>query len=818
MLCVRVVVEAPATLAARALDAWVRGILRHRWIALGLTFVLTLGFGAVAASLPVMTTIRDFLPPDTPGFASWDEARSRFGGDEVAMIALEADDHFTPAGRARLAAAAAALEAHPFVERVVSPSAAQRIAADPDDAESIVVVPVLPEDASESEARASALAAGGVGGSLFSRDGRVAVLFAQVVANRDDVAVRPGVREEVERRAAKLPGAEVQRRHEGGLRRLLEVTKQTVGAELVELVVAAGYPRETVRAVGFPILFGSLVSDSQDNIRVLFPATLVVLLVVMFVLLRRPVDAFLPMLCVGPAVIWAIALGGLIFGRITLITSVAPAMVLVVGVSDVVHLVTQFRHEQARGLERALAIRVAFREVGAACLLTSLTTLIGFGSMVLLPLPPSRELGVFAGLGVLTAFLLSFVLTPIALSFERIDLGRGPSGPADRIGGFLGAISHGVARHPRPVVAVSFVLTTVVAVAAGFVEFENVITRKLSADHPTRLAARFMEETFGSSAEIEVLIDAGRPDGLKDPAVLGAVRALDTWIERDPRASEAVSLADVVARIHETIGGEAGSFPDDAATIAQDLLLFEVSGGESLGAFVDETFQHARMTVRVPEGSAEAVVAFAEAIDAEAARRFPAGARAEANGIGLQSARLGPRLLETSMEGFAGALVLIAALMTLLFRSIKVGVLSILPNVFPVAAGLVGAALIFEQVDVDALTSMAICIGIAVDDTIHFLSRFRIERARGLDREAAVQVAMMEAGYGILRTTVILVFGFVVLLWASYAPIRTMGFMLPATLITAVLLDLSMVPAMARLGWLEPRGAAPRPDPARSPA
>ena len=265
---------------------------------------------------------------------------------------------------------------------------------------------------------------------------------------------------------------------------------------------------------------------------------------------------------------------------------------------------------------------------------------------------------------------------------------------------------------------------------------------------------------------------------------------------------------DVLEELHRLMApeeAERSPLPvESREQIAQYLLLFEVSGGEDLDTLVDSTLQHGRVLIRGVDGTAEEAIAAAHRYDRYAVDVMPKGTRATTGGIGLLAARLGPQIYESTLRGFVMALLLIAAVLAVLFRSARVGLISLIPNLFPVAISVALVPVFFAQIDTDTLTFVPICVGIAVDDTIHFLARYRIERAAGAERVDAVHTTICEAGHGIVRTSVILIAGFVILLAADYLPIATVGMLLPVTLATAVLMDLTVVPAMAQLGLLDP--------------
>lgn len=798
---------------ARFFDAWARAMLGNRALVLVVVSVITLLLGWRAATLPIVTTLTDLLPEDTPGLTSYWEARDRFGGDESVFLGLLAEDHFTDAGIARLVTLSEALAAHPFVERVISPATLDEIRADPGDPlGGLLVDPHIRPGRSAHDVGQALLADEDLKGSVISADGRMVMVIAQLIPNTQEMADSPALKEEIERRVRGFPGLDQFADAQGaaGSRRL-EIAKQVATTDLIAAARDAGYSEAQIHAGGFNVILHFLLSEGGRNMKVLFPFTALMTLLSLVYLMRRPIDVILPLLCVGPAVIWAMGLGGLVFDRLSIISTIAPVMVLVVGVSDVVHLVTQFRHELARGRTQEEAIRVAFRQVGAACTLTSLTTFIGFGAMWFLPLPPSRELGVFAGMGVVAAFILSFVLTPVLLSFTQATPA---SSSGDRAGAaltrFLGRLADFIAPRPRLITAVGLVATVLVIGVVLQVEVENGLVRKIGRDHPVRRMLGRMEQALGGGAQLEVLIDSGEPDGLKDPKMLEGLHELFRRAEGEPDVGDTTSYVELIERIHRILGpGSAAGdavLPDSRELVAQYLLLFEMQGGDDLAPLVDHTMRYARGAIRIGDLTAEEAIALGDTVDGWGRELLPDGASVEAGGLGLLAARFGPRAKVSALQGFATAMLLIAVLLGLLFRSVKVGVLSLVPNVLPVAFGVSVVALLYEQVDLDTLNFLAICLGIAVDDTIHFLARFRIERGRGLEREAAVRATILEAGHGIVRTSLVLVAGFAVMILGDYMPISSGGMLLCLTLAAAVVVDLTLVPAMAQLGLLEPGG------------
>ncbi len=599
------------TLQERIFDAWVGFMLRHRVLVLLLVATITGVLAWRVSQLPVMNALRDMLPEDT-AMEAYEAARARFGGDETVLVAIEAGDHFTEAGVERLRKLTDALADHPLAERVVSLTTADWI--HPSEGGGLRVEPF--GDLEPEALRTAALADPLVRGTLVSPDGAIVLVAVQLVPNEDHVYSREEVRRYVNHHVERIPGGAAQLQHANGPRRAIEGAKHYVEPEFMRVAKEAGYSAGQVHLSGFPVIFGSLLIASQDNIKILFPFTVM---------------------------------------------------------------------------------------------------------------------------------------------------------------------------------------------AAFQIEVENSLTRKLPEDHPVRAGVRVIERAVGGSWQMEVVIDSGREEGLKAEGFLEALGRLEHAIEALPKVGVVQSVADVMAQMHGVLAPDhPAALPNTPAMVAQYLLLFEMSGGEDLSVFVDPTLRHLRLAVRLADMTAEEGIALGEEMERLIDEMLPAGASGYSGGFGLMTARAGPEILRGSLRGLATALVLIAILMGVLFRSVRVALLSIVPNLLPVAFGLVMASWFVSQVDVDALMNLTICIGIAVDDTIHFLSRYRIERRRGLDRPDAVRATIVEAGHGITRTSLILIGGFAVLLFSDVMGLRVAGVMLPATLASAVLFDLTLVPAMAQLGLLEP--------------
>ena len=591
---------------------------------------ITVVFSISASNLPLVTTLRDLIPDSTPGVELYDPARKRFGGDESAFVLLEAPDHFTESGLNRLRKLSQKLKEHPLIDQVISALDAQELWLDEED--SLVIDYFDRPDRTPEELRNALLLDKSISSALLSKNSRYVLIVVRPVPSTTYIASSPKIYKYIQ---TKIPEAKQKSQPPDIIkRRWLEMAKLKLGDEIRSTCEKAGYSPEFIHSVGFTPLITYIIGAATSNLTKLMPMTILVILLMLYLLLQHMVYTLVSILCIIPATIWAIALGGLYFGQLTLYSSMAPIMVLVVGTSDVVHLVTQFQieydnfgddHDLTTSQVVNECLRQAFSKVGLACTLTSLTTFLGFATMLFVPLPSAQELGLTAGIGVIAAYLLSFILTPIFLSFTK------PSRRSKRqkyhpITSSLRYLSTSIAKHPIPITIISIAFTIITLVNVSFLTIENSLTRKLFKDHPIRVSTTLVENVLGSSGDLELLISADKEDGLKAPEVVQSIAKLQKKLEEDQYVHSTFSYIDVLSRIHELMAPDLYAKEevpaDSREQIAQYLWLFELSGGKELRRLISQNAQHARIIVRGKDGTAEELIEYTNNYDKMADGNF----------------------------------------------------------------------------------------------------------------------------------------------------------------------------------------------------
>ncbi|MCA9551791.1 MAG: MMPL family transporter, partial [Myxococcales bacterium] len=496
--------------------------------------------------------------------------------------------------------------------------------------------------------------------------------------------------------------------------------------------------------------------------------------------------------------------------QINLLMAMVPGMITVIAFSDIIHLYSAFVREIEHGLPQREAVLKSGVEVGEACLYTSLTTFVGFASLVFIPTPLLRQLGVVLGAGVGIALLLALTLVPIILSVLP-GVGPGWVGEGHRaargVDRLLQACMNLSIRRPKAVVLAFVLVAVAAAVGLSRIEVEASFAKRLSPDNPVRRSQDFISARFSGANFLDVYVTAPEGHDLLEPEVFQGLARFHQELAAQPGVDGVVSLATLMDLLHRQMSGlPAGptlAVPSTRELLAQYLLLFEVSGGEGLERVVDDERRVTRLSVRLSDDGLRGLARRGDAAVVMAGELMPAGTVTESTGIAYLLGEWITFILEGQRRGLGFAILSTTLMMILCLRSFRVGLGSMIPNLLPllVLGGYVGG--VWDTVDSDVMLVATFAIGIAVDDTIHFLTRFRVESERTSDRQVALHRTFVFTGRAIVQTTVILCLGFLPFAWSDYFSTRIIGTLLPMTLVTALVADLLLVPALVNLGVLK---------------
>ena len=612
------------------------------------------------------------------------------------------------------------------------------------------ILPVIPRRAEplDAEARAEAKARAArhplVAGHLLSADAASSLLLVQLAAD----AERPP------------RSSEVVARIEAAL-----ADSATAGGPLaIELTGLPALREQAMQALRRDMLMFNSIGLSLA----------VVLSAVVARSLRSTVVA-----CVPPFVgaVWALGALGLLGAPVTVLTSVVPSLALVVGTCDSIHFIEDMRRSVRRGLDPLAASSGAVHRIGAACGLTSIVTAIGFASLAVARIEAVRSFGIAAAVGALASFLAVTLLTPLiaATPFcSGLRLGRS-SRLAGRTANLLAAFS---VRHARPLVAVACGLTLLLALAGSGIEADNRIVDSLPTGAAASQALARVDADFGGAMGIDIVVGWPADVDWREPAVLDAVRRAEAALAGEAAISRPISFATV-----------AGELPPRARRRID---------AASVGDLISPADRVALVRARVADVGSRRLEGIYDRIDASLAaleRDLP-GWRFRLAGMSVVSARNIRQLVRDLGSSLVVEVLVIGCILAVAFRSPLAGLVSLIPNVFPLAVIATLLAATGRSLDPATVIVFNVCLGLAVDDTVHVLSALARNRREGLSIATAVRRAVAETGNAVVIGGVVLMVGFAAVTASSVPSLAGFGMLACAAIAAATLAELVFLPAL----------------------
>ncbi len=741
-------------------------VRNHSWLS------ILLGLGFVGALVPGLSRItadfthRGFFHADDPLLLAFDKFERQFGNDDSVVVAVHSPSGiFDKDSITLLSELTEEMWKVPEVIRVDSLTNYNWVHADEDE---LIVEPLIPDDRPVTEAilkhrKSVAMNHETLPDYLISKDARTALIFAPV---------KPGL--EVAPDAPLIVGA---------VRKLVQKLKRTDHAFYIS---------------GGPAITLAFREASQQDFQKLIPAVLGVTILLLIGLLRSFFGVVLSLLVVFCSVIGAMGVSGWIGIQFNNITFILPQILIAIGVADAVHVLVVFRRAHARGLERKDAAEYSLRKNFLPTLITSITTTLGFWTFSTADLKPLSGLGILAGLGTLLAWLLTYFLLGgllFVLPSRRpkpVSENNDPSEKrASRFSAFL--------VRARTPIMVGFGLCVV---AAAFVSTKNTVNsdpfKYFQTGFWARTANEFIEAEVGGARGVELVIDSGSEEGIKDPAFLKKVDAFQTWLDAIPGVTRSLSIVDILKQTNRSLHQdrqEAYRLPDNKELIGQELFLYTMSLPQGMNINDRVTIKNdaLRVTVLWTIASSKEVTKTIERIEAKGQQ------------MGLQVSATGKNRLYQSMNGYVvrsfvvsitAAVVLISLVLMMFFRSWKLGLLAMLPNTIPLVIGGGVLWLIKKPMDIGVVLVMSVCLGIAVDDTIHILSNFGRLLSQGRDRKEAVTEVLAHTSPALIVTSVVLVTSFGTFAFATFTPNLYLGVMVAIILSVALVTDLTFLPAL----------------------
>lgn len=562
-------------------------------------------------------------------------------------------------------------------------------------------------------------------------------------------------------------------------------------------------PDFPVYLAGYPVLTQFLNDFMLKDLRKFGVLSIGVIVVFLFVMFRRISGVLLPLTVIVLSLLSTIGIMAAVGVPFKLPTQVLPSFILAVSVSDSVHILTIFYHRYQQSGDKEGAIAHALGHSGLAVVMTSFTTAGGLLSFSTADIAPVADIGVFASLGVMFALVYTVVLLPALIAFMPIkQQSKGGAQKITSIDRFLTGIGNFTTDHPYAILVVSALIMALSAAAVPKIRFSHDVLGWFPEKNHFRVSMEKIDRELLGSLNLEVIIDTGKENGLYEPAILNRLEKAAVYVEslelEGMFAGKAWSLTTILKEINQALNENRSDFyvvPQNRDLVAQEFLLFENSGSDDLKDLVDSQFSLARFTIKVPHKDANKYAHFMGAVNRYFKENFPE-TKITVTGMMALLSRTISNVIMSMAKSYVFAIALITILMILLIGRVRIGLLSMIPNIAPIllTLGLMGT--IDIPLDLGTIMVVSIAIGLAVDDTIHFMHNFRRYYEESGDPKAAVHETLHTTGRAMLVTSIILSLGFFVYNFATLKSISNFGLLTAFSITMALAADYFITPAL----------------------
>ena len=558
----------------------------------------------------------------------------------------------------------------------------------------------------------------------------------------------------------------------------------------------AGHPDIDYYLTGDVVMHRAFADATQDDLRRLMPIVFVVIVTAAAILLRSVPGTLAIVIVLMFVVNTTLGLAGWLRTEFSPTNAGVPIIVMAITVAYAVHIVSITLLRMSQGLNKREAIRESLRHNATPVFLTSLTTIIGFLSLNASDSPPFHVLGNLVAFGVFCAFCFCMALLPAVLSLLPLKARRLREDKPlffDRLAAFV------INRR-------TLLLWSVGAIAVVLImgiprnEISETWTRYFDDRFEFRRHTDFAIENLTGLDSLEYSLASGREGGITEPAYLSTVDAFAEWFREQPEVTHVQAFPDVMKRLNRNMNGDDPAFhrlPEDPELAAQYLLLYEFSlpFGIDLNDRIDVSKSATRMTAVAADLSGGELRELDERAQAWLEDNAPDMATA-ATGITMIFAHLSQRNIESMLRGTIIAMTLISLILIVVLRSVRIGLISLLPNFIPAAVSFGLWGYLVGRVGMAASVVTVVAFGIIVDDTIHFLSKYLKARKEGLPAPEAVRYTFGAVGHALTTTTIVLSLGFLVFMASGFELSWALGILVSMTIVIALLTDFLLLPTL----------------------
>jgi predicted RND superfamily exporter protein len=557
------------------------------------------------------------------------------------------------------------------------------------------------------------------------------------------------------------------------------------------------YPEYKFHITGIPYFRNQYVSLLNTEIVLYVSISTVLILLLLWFLYRKLTGVLLPMVIVWATILLTVGFMSLTGGYFEILSSTIAPILLCVGVADSIHLMSKYDEHKHQPLRPSLKDTIV--TLGSATFLTSVTTAIGFATLMSSSVMPMKRFGIYTAVGVIFAYLITMLALPSIIQLLGIRrFNNNPEGTHSSDAWFA-YILHGIYRFTRNNYKLVLAGAGLIVLSSAYgiykLEINGRVFDDIGQDSELIRDSQFFSEHLTPPFPMEFIL---APEGgnIKDPEWLKQADRFEQYIQSEPHVKRTTSLLSLIRSMDQALNPDRiQRVPDSPNLISQYLLLLELNNEDALSKFADFDYRKMRISAQLYDVGSKEINELRSDIQAKVNSILP-DTKVTVTGTTVLSAAINDKMVSALASSIGLAFVGISLIMALLFRNLKLVIISLLPNILPLLAiaGIMG----YFGITIKPSTAVifTIAFGIAVDDTIHYLARFRVEYRKSGDFMAALQRTTARTGKAIIITSIILVTGFGSLVFSEFNSTMLMGVLVSITIGIALLADLFFLPAL----------------------
>ena len=780
-------------------------VIAHRLKALFLVLLIVFGLASNLPKITFDTSTEGFLYKDDPQIVKYDAFREQFGRDEKIIVAIKTKDVFDPKFLEKLFKLHDEIEnTVPYIKAVDSLKNARKTTGDKD---SLIVEDLflngIPSDKSKLQA--------------IEDFAKANAIYENLYLNKDNSFTTIMITSET----YSSKGLDKVEDFDSGFDDESQSTKDLAfisPEESNELIVKlenllTKYKADDFKiyTAGSPIITKNLQSTLMSDMSTFILYVVLTIAFLLFLTFRRISGIIIPLLVVVLTLLATIGSMALLGYPITSMTQILPSLLLAVAIGDSIHILSIFYHKYDEIGKKSEAIAYAIGHSGLAVTMTSVTTAASLASFTISDIAPVAALGIFSAIGVSMALLLTLIFIPIGLSLMPIKhKAKDEDTTLDTL--MIGIADFSI-KYYKAITAFAVIIIVGSLLLASQMRFSHNPLHWFKSDNQVRINTETIDKELRGSISIEVVLDTGKENGVYNPEFLNTLEEVSkeiyTYKGENYFIGKIININQVLKEIHKALNENRADYyviPQDKDLIAQEFLLFENSGSDDLEDIVDSLFSKTRLSIKAPWVDAIEYVEMIDKLQVYLDSKFKGTAEVAITGILPILSTTITKSIESSIESYIIAFIIIALLMVLLIGNVKLGLLSMIPNLTPIMFAL--AFMVVYNLPLDMFTILigAIAIGMVVDDTIHFMHNFKRYYLLHQDVDEAIRLTLHSSGRAIFITSMVLSSGFLVFMFASMTNLFNFGLITGITVVVAMVTNLVLTGALMKLFIGEGKG------------